>query len=54
MLAKYLTLELGCNVRLLGIQLRSNEVGETVSADVLQAVNEVAEGLDEAIRETSF
>ncbi len=51
MLAKYLTLELGCKVRLLGIQLRSNEVGETVSAEVLQAIEEVANGLDEAIRE---
>ncbi len=49
MLVKYLTLELGCKVRLLGIQLRSNEVGETVSAEVLQAVEEIAEGLDEVM-----
>ncbi len=48
MLAKYLTLELGCKVMLLGIQLASNEVGETVSAEVLQAVEEVVNGLDEA------
>ena len=47
MLAKYLTLELGCNVRLLGIQPASNEVGETVSAEVLRAVEEVVTGLDE-------
>ncbi len=47
MLAKYLTLELGCKVMLLGIQLASNEVGETVSAEVLQAVEEVVNGLDE-------
>jgi hydrogenase 3 maturation protease len=51
MLAKYLTLELGCQVRLLGIQLASNEVGETVSLEVLQAVEEVVEGLDESIGE---
>ena len=51
MLAKYLTLELGCNVKLLGIQPASNEVGETVSAEVLQAVDEVAKGLDEVMRE---
>ncbi|HSK89067.1 MAG TPA: hydrogenase maturation peptidase HycI [Anaerolineales bacterium] len=49
MLAKYLTLELGCQVNLLGIQPVSNEVGETVSAEVLQAVEEVAAGLDEVI-----
>jgi hydrogenase 3 maturation protease len=50
MLAQYLTLELGCKVTLLGIQPASNEVGETLSADVLQTVEEVATGLDEAIR----
>ena len=49
MLAKYLTLEFDCQVRLLGIQPASNEVGETVSAEVVRAVEEVAEGLDEVI-----
>jgi hydrogenase 3 maturation protease len=53
MLAKYLTLELGCKVMLLGIQPASNEVGETVSAEVLRAVEEVAEGLDEVIRNSA-
>jgi hydrogenase 3 maturation protease len=50
MLAKYLTLELGCKVMLLGIQPASNEVGETVSPEVLRAVKEVVNGLDETIR----
>ena len=51
MLAKYLTLELGCKVILLGVQPASNEVGEIVSAEVLQAVQEVMTGLDESIRD---
>jgi len=50
MLAKYLTLELGCQVNLLGIQAASNEVGETVSAEVLQVVQEVVTGLEELVR----
>ena len=50
MLALYLTLELNCKVVLLGIQVGSNEVGEIVSAEVLQAVDEVVTTLDEAIR----
>lgn len=50
MLAHYLTLELGCKVALLGIQPASNAVGETVSEEVLQAVNEVVTGLDDLIR----
>jgi len=45
MLAKYLTLEHGCDVNLLGIQPRSTEIGELVSADVLQAVNDIVEEL---------
>lgn len=49
MLARYLTLELNCKVILLGIQPASNEVGETVSAKVSQAVHEAVTGLDEAI-----
>jgi len=50
MLAHYLTLELGCKVMLLGVQAASNDVGEIVSPDVLQAVNEVVDGLDESLR----
>lgn len=50
MLARYLTLELECKVILLGIQPASNEVGEIVSAEVLQAVGEVVQGLDETIQ----
>ncbi len=49
MLAQYLTLELGCQVLLLGIQLVSNEVGEEVSAEVLEAVQEIVNGLEELI-----
>lgn len=45
LLAKYLTLELDCDVELLGIQPRSNEVGETVGEAVLQAVDEVVQEL---------
>lgn len=39
MLARYLTLELNCVVALIGIQPKSNDVGEIVSAEVLQAVD---------------
>jgi hydrogenase 3 maturation protease len=46
MLARYLTLELNCTVTLLGIQPCSNEVGERVSPEVLQAVHRVAEELE--------
>ncbi len=49
MLVKYLTLELNCKVMLLGIQAISNDVGETVSAEVLEAVKEIVNGLEEAI-----
>jgi len=49
MLALYLRMELNCKVSLLGIQPKSNEVGETVSEEVLQAVNEVVTGLDEVL-----
>lgn len=51
MLTKYLILELGCQVRILGIQAALNEVGETVSAEVLHAVEAVVAGLDEIIRD---
>jgi hydrogenase 3 maturation protease len=50
MLIHYLKLDLNCDVRLLGIQVRSNEVGETASMDVLRAVDEVVEELDRFIR----
>ena len=50
MLARYLVLELGCTVKLLGIQLDSNEVGEGVSPGVLQAVNQIVDELDTLFR----
>ena len=50
MLAHYLKLELHCTVKFLGIQLHSNEVGEHVSPDVLNAVAEVVEELDRLLR----
>jgi hydrogenase maturation protease HycI len=50
MLAHYLTLELNCKVIFLGIQPQSNEVGEIVSTEVLQAVNELVRGLDETLQ----
>jgi len=43
MLARYLTLELHCMVALIGIQPKSNDVGEVVSAEVSQAINEIVE-----------
>src|SRR5215212_6918110 len=46
LLARYLRLELGCTVVLLGIQPASNELGENVSPDVLHAVHEVVEELE--------
>ena len=49
MLARYLRLEVDCKVILLGIQPGSNEVGERVSPEVLQAVNETVDALDELI-----
>ena len=50
LLARYLKLELNCVVTILGIQFVSNELGERVSPEVLQAVEEVAGVLDELIR----
>ena len=50
MLIHYLKLDLNCDVRLLGIQVRSNEVGETASMDVLRAVDDIVEELDRFIR----
>ena len=49
MLALYLRMELNCKVSLLGIQPKSNEVGETVSEEVLQAIDEVMAGLGESL-----
>jgi hydrogenase maturation protease len=43
MLARYLTLELNCVVALIGIQPKSNDVGEMVSQEVLQAVDEIVD-----------
>ncbi len=45
MLADYLILELGCDIRLLGIQLKSNAVGESVSPEVMQAVRAIVDHL---------
>ena len=49
-LARYLSLDLRCQVVMLGIQAASNEVGECVSPEVLQAVDEVVHGLVEIFR----
>ena len=49
MLAHYLKLELNCIVMFLGIQPASNDVGERVSEDVLQAVSEIVEALEALI-----
>lgn len=49
MLAKYLTMELNCRIALLGIQPRSNDFGESVSAEVLQAVDLVTKHLIEVV-----
>ena len=49
MLASFLNWELKCEVTLLGIQLKSNDIGETVNLDVLRAVNEIVGVITEAI-----
>ncbi len=49
MLAKYLKLELNCKIALLGIQPKSNDVGETVSREVTEAVDTLAETLIELL-----
>ncbi len=51
LLAKYLILEINCEVKILGIQPRSTEVGESVSREVLDAVEETVHGLDELLPE---
>jgi hydrogenase 3 maturation protease len=50
MLARYLKLELNCQVIFLGIQPRSNEVGEIISSEVQHAINAIVQELDEALR----
>ncbi|HEX5943429.1 MAG TPA: hydrogenase maturation peptidase HycI [Anaerolineales bacterium] len=50
MLVHYLKLELDCDVRLLGIHVGSNEVGEHMSEGVSQAVDQVVDGLEDLIR----
>jgi hydrogenase 3 maturation protease len=49
MLAKYLVLELGCDVKVIGIQPQSTEIGGPVSREVLDAVNEIAHGFTAAL-----
>ena len=49
MLASYLNWELKCEVALLGIQLRSNDVGETVSTEVSRAAAEIVQTIEEII-----
>ena len=49
-LARYLALDLHCMVTLLGVQPRSNEIGDGISAGVSQAIQEIADQLDESIR----
>ena len=48
MLANYLVLELGCTVNLLGIQPKSNEVGEFISPEIAGAVREVVDTILES------
>jgi hydrogenase 3 maturation protease len=50
MLARYLTLEIDCTVVLLGIQSISNEVQDGISMEVAQAIQEIADELDQALR----
>lgn len=50
MLTRYLKLELNCSVAVLGIQAVSNEVGESVSAEVLHSINEIVNELDLLLR----
>jgi hydrogenase 3 maturation protease len=51
MLSQYLILELGCQVKILGIQPQSTEVGELVSREVLHAVNQIVSYLAELLPE---
>jgi hydrogenase 3 maturation protease len=47
MLARYLLMECGCEVKILGIQPGYTEYGEGMSGSVLQAVNEIVDGFVE-------
>jgi hydrogenase 3 maturation protease len=49
-LARYLKLDLSCTVAILGIQAVSNEIGENVSPEVLEAIDEVVAELDRQLR----
>lgn len=49
MLAKYLALELECQIALLGIQPESTAVGEGVSSSVRSAVGEIVIALERAL-----
>jgi hydrogenase 3 maturation protease len=51
LLARYLKLELNCAVTILGIQLVSNKLGDRLSPEVLLAVEEVVDVLDELMQE---
>ena len=53
MLIHYLRLELNCNVRILGIQVGSNEVGQNISPEVMQVVDEIVGEFDQAIQALS-
>ncbi len=45
MLGRYLTLELNCQIAVLGIQPRCNEVGEAISTEVKSAITQVVDEL---------
>jgi hydrogenase 3 maturation protease len=47
MLARYLTLELGCEIAVLGIQPGQNEIGTELSPPVRAAVHEIAGTVEE-------
>lgn len=42
MLAKFIQMDIGCQVRILGIQPAQNEIGETLSKPVAAAIAEIA------------
>lgn len=50
MLSRYLKLELQCTVAVLGIQAASNDVGESLTPEVLDAINEIVDELERLIR----
>lgn len=49
MLARYLTLEIGCEVAVLGIQPQQNEIGTELSPPVHAAVGEILVGIGEIL-----